>query len=398
MINVYSNAHVVIAANHAKDASVGCFHARQPRPESTIMLSRFSEDVGNKFAVQAMLLLPGEEHGSMPRGFDLEPLSTRGWALQERVLAKRVLHYNTQKMYFECNHGIESEDGHRVEQRLCSLRESTHTELEGIDRKLWNRLLWTYGDRKLTKPTDKLPAMSGLAKLFEQRLRAKYVAGLWSNDLIEGLAWQGLGSKRQFSELSDTYTGPSWSWANYDGIAVTGRERGFEDIAEIKDWSVEVKTDANPYGEVKDAWILIRAPMTKLRPSSLEINDHEVRLGRAGLQPHPRMCTRYSEDENGTIVVLDHRETEKSGEWRLRDLELLLLRAYPEKRIEGMDGKPNSSEQGDRFSHFYCLVVQKVDGNQDTERRRRVGWMFVGEDEGAKVRVSEENWATITLV
>jgi hypothetical protein len=399
MINVYSGAHIVIAANHANNNSAGCFHIRNSRPEATITLARFSGNDEIESTLRALLLLPGDEYGWRASEFRYEPLSGRGWALQERVLAKRVLHYNTDKMYFECNHGIVGEDGYRTEHRLSSLRESKGSQLKGADHATWNQLLWMYGDRKFTKATDKLPAMSGLAELFEQRLGAKYIAGLWSDDLIEGLAWQGLGKKEAFSASDRAYVGPSWSWANYEGIAASsGREGGLIDVAEIKEWNVEPKTDSNPYGEVKTAWIRIRAPMTKLTPSPLESNNHEARLARAGLQPLPRMCTRYSDDENGSIVTLDHRESIKSGEWRQWELELLMLGGYPKKCKEGPENEQSAHEKEKGLSHCYCLVVQKVDNGMSVERRKRVGWMFLDENEAAKLRESESNWVTVTLV
>ena len=192
-----------------------------------------------------------------PGSFESEPLTKRSWALQETCpLKSSAALQNTQKMYFECNNGIVSEDGACFEDRLCALHRRKESQVKEADHEAWNSLIWTYGDRKLSKPTDKLPALSGLARLFEQRLGAKYVAGLWSDDLIEGLAWQCLGSKKLLSGPRSGYTGPSWSWANYEGLAATGvRKFGFKDIAEIKDWHVEPKTNANPYGEVKEAWI-----------------------------------------------------------------------------------------------------------------------------------------------
>jgi hypothetical protein len=395
MHNVYSNASIVIAANHANNTSVGCFHTRNSRPTAIMELSRFSDKGKKEARVQASLLFPGNEYQYSPGEFPSEPLSTRGWALQERILANRVLHYNTDQMYFECARGIVGEDGYYNKHRLCSLNVQKQPQPERANHETWNHLLRTYGNRKLTNPTDKLPAMSGFAKLFEQRLGAKYVAGLWSDDLIEGLAWQGLGSRRVFSESSTIYTGPSWSWASYDGIAATGgRERGFQNVAEIKDWSMEVKTDANPYGEVKDAWIRVRAPMTKLVSSPLEINDHEIRLGRAGLHPHPRMCTRYSDDENGTIAILDHEETEKLGTWRQWEMELLMLGGYPNKQDVNLTGTKGSDE----LSPCYCLIVVKTADSLNMDRRKRVGWMFLYEDEAVKLRNEEDNWTTVEMV
>lgn len=88
---------------------------------------------------------------------------------------------------------------------------------------------------KLAKSTDKLPALCGFASLFTRRLGAEYVPGLWSDVLIEGLACQDLGSGKISSEACSGYIGLTWSWANYDGIAVTGvRRNNLKDAAEIK--------------------------------------------------------------------------------------------------------------------------------------------------------------------
>lgn len=62
MINVYANAHIVIAANHAENSSIGCFHNRQPRPVANIVLSSSSENNYEDFTVQAHLIFPGDEN------------------------------------------------------------------------------------------------------------------------------------------------------------------------------------------------------------------------------------------------------------------------------------------------------------------------------------------------
>jgi hypothetical protein len=156
--------------------------------------------------------------------------------------------------------------------------------------------------------------------------------------------------------------------------------------------------DANPYGEVKDAWICIRASMTKISPSPLDSNEHEIRLGCAGMQPHPRMCTRYSSNENENIIVLDHEEAKRSGEWRQWDVELLLLGGYLKNSEEGTDDEPSGTAKGDGISDCYCLVVQKEEDGEGAGRWKRVGWLFLGEDETLKVREMEGNWTTITMI
>ncbi|KAI5460959.1 heterokaryon incompatibility protein-domain-containing protein, partial [Mariannaea sp. PMI_226] len=188
MSAIYSGAFVVIAANHATDAEEGCFNTRGSRPSSLIDLPEMGQ-----------------------------PLSQRGWAFQERVLARRIIHYNTRQMYFECNHGIIAEDGRRFEHRWQDLSQVE----EGTDSsqliEIWEGLVYAYCERKFTNATDKLPAISGLARLLGARLGAQYVAGLWSDILIRGLTWHSFGERKAAS--IGEYTGPSWSWASYGGTA-----------------------------------------------------------------------------------------------------------------------------------------------------------------------------------
>jgi hypothetical protein len=232
--------------------------------------------------------------------------------------------------------------------------------------------------------------MSGLARLFEQRFRAKYVTGLWSNALIEGLAWQGLGDRKAMD--NGEYIGPSWSWVSYAGIAATGLQESWIDTAEVLEWHVDLKNEANPYGEVKDAWIRLRAPIAELVASEKKVTDHEVRLSNAGIIPLPRLRTKYSDNEDGTIVSLDSQIARTSGEWRSWNLHVLLLGGY-----RGMGrGVGRDKQRSDESS--YALVIVKVDNERIIKRMKRVGWMFLSGDEARKVRDDESGWTTVTLI
>ena len=80
--------------------------------------------------------------------------------------------------------------------------------------------------RKLTKGTDKLIALSGLAHSYYEREgkpgvshkdykdghRGKYGAGLWEADMPSALLWRSRSAQRP-----SEYRAPSWSWASVDG-------------------------------------------------------------------------------------------------------------------------------------------------------------------------------------
>lgn len=51
----------------------------------------------------------------------------------------------------------------------------------------WRYLVRAHSRGHLTRPLDKLPALSGLAKVYRRHLQDDYLAGLWRGDLLRGL-------------------------------------------------------------------------------------------------------------------------------------------------------------------------------------------------------------------
>ena len=68
---------------------------------------------------------------------------------------------------------------------------------------------------KLTKEDDKLPAISGLAGKFAAATGRQYAAGLWEDDLLNGLLW--VVADRSVAKRYTKYIAPSWSWASIEG-------------------------------------------------------------------------------------------------------------------------------------------------------------------------------------
>ncbi|KAI8632545.1 HET-domain-containing protein [Xylariaceae sp. FL1651] len=403
MVDVYSGAYVVIANDRAKNNSEGCFHIREPRPTNLVDLPGYADGVQVQYTFNSDELYCGIEKRTKR-----DPLLSRAWALQERLLARRNLHYAERQVYFECNHGIVGEDGSSSENRYLSLSHpqptySTRGRLKlaaGHDQQTWDLIIWEYGRRKLTKPTDKFPAMSGLAKLFGQRLQAEYVAGLWSNALINGLAWQGLGDRSPQASSPVEYIGPSWSWASYSGIAATGLNDGWETIAEVVDWQVQLETEANPYGKVQNAWIRLRAPITSiapLTPAKQGTLDHEIRLQRIGRTPLPRFQSRYSNKEEGRFVKFDDERIEQTGSWKELDLHVLILGGYPRKdKVGKLDDESEENKKEVDSGSYFGLVVAGVDEYKPEAGMKRLGWTFLDRPENP-IAEDDPDWRTVTL-
>ena len=81
----------------------------------------------------------------------------------------------------------------------------------------------TYTRRQLTEVTDKLPALSGVARRFAALCNDTYVSGLWANDLPAGLMWSATGfltpygTQSHFLPRPAQPCAPTWSWASFDG-------------------------------------------------------------------------------------------------------------------------------------------------------------------------------------
>jgi hypothetical protein len=380
MLLVYANASLTIAASNGNDSHKGLFTEIPSRNYVQIDCT-FGGIQGQALAFNCSLngeafctgIEREKKHPRFPIFLDYitlpeEPLSGRAWTLQERFLSRRTLHYSGQQMFFECNKAYQGEDGLLLHARFDTIYQKIDArdiDLEGIDSegqpsiskdallKLWYRLLWIYGQRKLSRPSDKLPAISGIASIFAKRLNDQYVAGLWRSNLIEGLSWQSVHSKRVRE-----YRAPSWSWASVDGDIGYITEFLYKPLATITDVEVKLK-GANPYGEVLEGRIRICAPMRRLY-----LAENERMLGRDKSRRRTRFEMRMEnmkdEDVYGCLDY-DHSADDSSQE--------------AVKILESIQGKEifallllDLLELGVEKSPLKGLVIVKVQGGEEYQR------------------------------
>ncbi|KAG4429562.1 hypothetical protein IFR05_014953 [Cadophora sp. M221] len=132
-------------------------------------------------------------------------LSQRGWTFQERFLAPRILHFIGSQMLWECceNHGIPPESGielknvkplHPIQLFFgpvvkSLLHSETPVEEAYLLKHWYEDVVPEFSKRTLSHVNDKLPAIAGVAKVFQERLKYTYTAGLWVEDIAIGLCW-----------------------------------------------------------------------------------------------------------------------------------------------------------------------------------------------------------------
>lgn len=223
----YKNSFLTIAAASAVDDQAGFLG-----PRGTTSILRDLPPVSGIPAGLMVREVP-EEVGSCQQDELSEPLYTRGWVLQERLLSPRVLSFGSAELRWDCNASTFTETGHsppkdtqiayrreffRItadDSNLRPLAEKEHNILAIYD--WWHQsLVPAYTKLKLTKQDDKLPALSAIAEEVRLRTGDVYLAGIWKRDLHRGLLWMC----RSTGRLPNKYRAPSWSWASIESPSI----------------------------------------------------------------------------------------------------------------------------------------------------------------------------------
>ncbi|KAH7418960.1 heterokaryon incompatibility protein-domain-containing protein [Cadophora sp. MPI-SDFR-AT-0126] len=216
MSYVYTSAIVTIAASRAESVQEGFLQDRSPRirrnPDEFEMLYRCPDgQVGNITLVSAEDV-PGRiasfDRGD--RGVE-EPLSTRGWAFQERLASTRLLEYGDiphsdddyqlKLLWRErfVDMGIPDlpnldilEEARKAPKSWIGTKERV---LDIPDREIlaglqkWNHTIDTFTHKRLTFQSDRLAAIAGVARRYQPTFKDAYLAGIWKSALPYGLLW-----------------------------------------------------------------------------------------------------------------------------------------------------------------------------------------------------------------
>lgn len=153
-------------------------------------------------------------------------LLTRGWAYQERMLSRRIVHFTVFELLWECKQARWCECG-MVEQATGSMTNMINNMSAAFEAcaqleaprpeqivPFWRECVMGYSRGHLTVKTDRLPAISGVGRMLGGRDgEGSYVAGMRRDGLPFELLWRC----DQSSKLPRKKTRrPSWSWGSVD--------------------------------------------------------------------------------------------------------------------------------------------------------------------------------------
>ena len=277
MHKVYENAFCNLSATGAADSSQGLFFDRRPEQsqpaEVTLTLRHFDPSVSAKGYLMV-------EETAFHRQIESTPLQGRGWVFQERLLARRNLHFCCDQLIWECKElyasetypeGIKTQSGGSPSTTLLNGDPSElglgDEEFDNYYHETWGELVTRYSICELTVPTDKVVALAGVAKRMREILQDDYVVGMWRRSLPYQLLWtvRPPSKAKQITGPQDTYRSPSFSWLSTEGTVVMSRWRVQDSILfSVEDVTLEYET-TDTTGPVKNGHIIIHGFVRTMR-------------------------------------------------------------------------------------------------------------------------------------
>lgn len=286
MSDVYKGAICNLAASAAKDGRAGLYSPRSGHLSTpckiTIPRADMIEGKQTAYLVDQELWLSRVTNS---------PLGKRAWVIQERYLAQRMVHFGYDQVFWECREvkscqifpdllpseiqtystGKEDYDFHQpppkvVNDTMDLVRFWDRADLSQQQAlNIWDAFVFEYTNANLTDDTDKLVAISGLAKSIMGVMKCRYLAGLWNYELHKQLLWSVVdlfGATRPIP-----YIAPTWSWASICGQIIPRPEELDEwdesngrKLVEINEANIEGVTN-DPMGQSKSGHLTVVGPL-----------------------------------------------------------------------------------------------------------------------------------------
>jgi hypothetical protein len=183
-----------------------------------------------------------------------DPINSRAWTLQERILSLRCLLYSYSGLKWACNTCERNPSGPSIAPEMFPRLICLKKKFQGSDntysseelRQSWLKIRNEYSQRNLTYGQDKLAAISAIAFEVSNDSGWTYLAGLWKEHLFLDLHWH-----RRYCNLPRNaniepevyddepknppsqrpeYRAPYWSWASIDGAVVDAEGNNREEF------------------------------------------------------------------------------------------------------------------------------------------------------------------------
>ncbi|KAK3400644.1 heterokaryon incompatibility protein-domain-containing protein [Sordaria brevicollis] len=367
---VYQNTYLNLAAAVSPNPSGGLFFPRCP-----LSFVPWAISLSGSQILQGSLVDLLEEKQRFI-------LDTRGWTLQEQILAPRTVMFGKNELYWECRMGYAREcfpdllkpsfDPARLLTMGAFRRPLESMEWPPISdfqrQQIWRYLVEQYSGRELTRQSDKLVAISGLAQAVGSRWEGStYHAGLWSYYFRQNLLWecQGINGYR----ARNTHAAPSWSWASLSAkcsLPEQFAEIHVDSLANVSKVIVTPLQLSHPFGQVSGGVVRLEGPLLQATVQSTQAGWQLVMDETGAARPattDPRIPLLGA--MSVPWVSWDDDETRECAEIQpmqvyLAPLQVEIWPWYPLLQVSGLLLKPAStSPQKGRFARLGVFNIRQ---------------------------------------
>ncbi|KAK1755532.1 heterokaryon incompatibility protein-domain-containing protein [Echria macrotheca] len=290
MASYYTAARLTICAASASNCTDGFLSRRKTVAYDTGPFRLKLRTRAGQAMDHIYLVKPVPEY----RDSEAEPITKRGWTLQESMMSRRLLIFARKQLYWKCAAGYAGCGG--GETRITNSGHDTSDlfvypmpnilpirVLKSGYPDLWHKIVDEYTTRELSKGRDKLLAVSALAQYVASRVRRSvYFAGLLIDEdeprsWIHQLLWH---VRTRDCVRPKLYRAPSWSWASLDGPVQSTPDLCYPldlskrvAFATVDDAQVTLSLYSAPYGAVTAGHMVMTAKMCTPRDLIAGLNS-----------------------------------------------------------------------------------------------------------------------------
>ncbi|RSL54242.1 hypothetical protein CEP54_009979 [Fusarium duplospermum] len=412
---VFRESTLALFAAASKSSNDGIFKRGLPisDPKDT-QIKVFSDSEDDATVMASMRYLgPAEAFRHM---WSASPLAARGWTFQEQALAPRCLVYGEKGICWKCPREIYASrtstfDFYDQFDRPRIVDSILHSPTPSCDpgslldlsdlMSQYYKLVSVYSQRALTFPSDKLPAMSAIAKALSHKLAQQdasptYLAGLWETDICNGLVWKATSSHAPHVSV---YRAPSWSWASTDSPITF-----FEEAPSAFDskWSSDPRvvscevcplSPGYPFGEVKSGRLVVEGrtiPLIRSRPL-VQSKLYPRLMGQCGYDeyldgedPHNLYTHSVMKGEERCLLTFSEKTESLCGSiprcgeleiddasYREEEYKAVIIKIEDKSSLRGiLVQRRSGSEEYERVGYFSDLCIDHT--WLDSIRRQRL--------------------------
>ncbi|TGO67025.1 hypothetical protein BOTNAR_0049g00120 [Botryotinia narcissicola] len=249
MASVYGLSSLNIAATAAPDGTIGCLFERDLKYTE---MHKAEVNMNHRKRVYQIA-----DYNLYRQNIANAALTRRAWAVQERILAPRTLHFTKSQLFWECrtNQACETFDD-TLPEAVCD----DYFYLPKQKLQSWSKIIDIYTWCSLTNESDRLIAIGGVARQLQKNNGGKYFAGLWQARLKDQMCWY-IDRFITKTPKENTWRAPSWSWASVKHKVVihddtTVLHEACIDVVEV---DITLEDVDDPFGGVKSGDLVLRS-------------------------------------------------------------------------------------------------------------------------------------------